>query len=327
MLAGWTKSRRLPFGSPVSAMKPGDYTWAPERAPDGAVMLIVSIPEQHAYVYRHGELIAVSTCSTGRKGHRTPTGVFTVLQKDADHVSSTYKGAKMPYMERLTWSGIALHAGNLPGYPASHGCIRLPYDFSKLLFGISHLGIAVIVADEHSQPQDIVHPGLVLASYAEAEAREKIASIGKKTLPPKRRHERGHRPAKVLISVADRKVMIFEDGHLRMTGSLTIKNPDVPVGNHTFILKSANTDRGALVWTAVGYRSSGSSGNLRQPETAVLNRLSTDPDVGAALHNLMHPGLTMVVTDQPAPDTTRSTRNFVIATHHEPEDWQSRVLR
>ena len=89
---------------------------------------------------------------TGRKGHRTPTGVFTVLQKDKDHVSSTYKGAKMPYMERLTWSGIALHAGNLPGYPASHGCIRLPLDFAHKLFSISHLGMVVILADATQNP-------------------------------------------------------------------------------------------------------------------------------------------------------------------------------
>ncbi len=74
--------------------------------------------------YRNGVRIAVSTCSTGKKGHETPTGVFTILEKDKDHHSSTYNNAPMPNMNRLTWSGVALHAGNLPGYPASHGCVR-----------------------------------------------------------------------------------------------------------------------------------------------------------------------------------------------------------
>ena len=324
---GWTKSRQVPFGTAVGQMKPGDYSWAPERSSEGAMVLIVSIPEQRAYVYRHGTLMAVATCSTGRPGHSTPAGVFTVLQKDADHVSSTYKGAKMPFMERLTWSGIALHAGNLPGYPASHGCIRLPFDFSRLLFGMSHLGIAVIVADEHSQPADVVHPGLVLAQYAEEEARAKIAEVGQKKLPPQRRHEHGHRPAKVLISAADQTVMIFEDGHLRATGRLTIKNPGRPIGSHTFILKSADAQRGVLTWTAIGYRMNGANGRMLEPETAVLDRLSTDAETSALLHQLMHPGLTMVITDDAAPETTRSPRNFVIATHHEPEDWQTRVFK
>ncbi|HUS97055.1 MAG TPA: L,D-transpeptidase [Hyphomicrobiaceae bacterium] len=324
---GWTKSRRVPFGTSLAQMKPGDYSWAPDRSTDGAMVVIVSIPEQRAYVYRHGTLMAVTTCSTGRKGHNTPAGVFTVLQKDADHVSSTYKGAKMPYMERLTWSGIALHAGNLPGYPASHGCIRLPLDFARLLFSISHLGIAVIIADEHSQPVNVVHPGLVLSSYAKEEARAKILEVSQKKLPPQRRHQHGHRPAKVLISVADRKVMIFEDGHLRAVGPLTIKNSDVPIGSHTFVLKSADAQRGVITWTAVGYHLAGSNGRLMQPETAVLDRLSTDSKTSVLVHKLMHPGLTIVITDDPAPDTTRSSRSFVIATHHEPEDWQTRVLR
>lgn len=78
---------------------------------------------QKAYVYRNGVLIGVATVSAGRPGHLTPTGVFTILQKQKEHRSTIYDGAPMPYMERLTWGGIALHAGGLPGYPESHGCV------------------------------------------------------------------------------------------------------------------------------------------------------------------------------------------------------------
>lgn len=153
----------------VDNLKPGEFTWNPEVSPTGPVAIIVSIPEQRVYVYRNGIEIAVSTCSTGKPGHETPTGVFTILQKDKNHHSSTYNNAPMPNMERLTWQGVALHAGNLPGYPASHGCVRLPMDFSAKLFGITHLGTAVIVANASSAPADVVHPGQVLSADAKAE--------------------------------------------------------------------------------------------------------------------------------------------------------------
>src|SRR5262245_31738486 len=101
------------FAEPVvvDTMKPGDFTWTPEKAPTGGMIIVVSIPDQRVYVYRDGVRIAVSTCSTGMPGHNTPTGVFTILQKDKHHHSSTYNNAPMPNMNRLTWSGIALHAG------------------------------------------------------------------------------------------------------------------------------------------------------------------------------------------------------------------------
>ena len=154
-VVGWTKPNRVAVGTPNTLMKPGDYVWDPGRSPIGEVVIIVSIPEQIVHVYRGGIEIGKATCSTGRKGHATPTGVFVVLEKDINHVSSLYKGAKMPFMERLTWRGVALHAGNLPGYPASHGCIRMPYDFAQLLFGVSHLGVAVIVANDYSEPAEL----------------------------------------------------------------------------------------------------------------------------------------------------------------------------
>lgn len=327
MLSGWTKSRRLTFGVQISQMKPGDYTWAPESSARGSVVLIVSLPEQRGYVYRGGSLIAVTTCATGRKGHRTPTGVFSVLQKDKDHVSSTYKGAKMPYMERLTWSGIALHAGNLPGYPASHGCIRLPYEFSQLLFGITHLGVAVVIADAHSEPQDVVHPGLFLPAHAEEEARMIVAKTTKKSIPPNRRHESPHRPAKVLISVADKTMTLFEDGHIRAVGPVYVKQPDRPIGNHMFVLKDAHDSRRSFVWSATSYGTGISRSDLVRSEAAVLDRITTDRKTADALHNLMHPGLVMVITDDPAPQSTRSSTSFVIATHNEPADWKTQVFR
>ena len=121
-------------------LRPGQFVWRPERAERGPVEVVVSIERQMAYVYRAGTLIGVSTVSTGRRGHSTPTGSFTILQKNRRHFSNLYNNAPMPNMQRLTWGGIALHAGALPGYPASHGCVRLPMEFSRLLFGVTSLG-------------------------------------------------------------------------------------------------------------------------------------------------------------------------------------------
>ena len=167
----------------IHQLKPGEFTWHPERSPQGPVAVVASIPEQLVHVYRNGVRIAVSTCSTGAPGHSTPTGVFTVLQKDRNHHSSTYNNAPMPNMNRLTWDGIALHAGKLPGYPASHGCIRLPTDFSAKLFEVTHIGTPVIIAGSHSDPWDLIHPGLVLGQDGEDEFADAVAKLKGRSHP------------------------------------------------------------------------------------------------------------------------------------------------
>ena len=109
------------------------------------MLLVVNVKTQRAVLFRNGVPIGATTISTGRPGYRTPTGAFTILQKQVEHYSSKYDNAPMPYMQRLTWYGVALHAGNLPGYPASHGCIRLPAGFAKLLYGVTRLGTPVVI--------------------------------------------------------------------------------------------------------------------------------------------------------------------------------------
>jgi hypothetical protein len=140
----------LPPTTPVEALKPGQWVWYADVVPQGPMLLMVSINQQKAYLYRNGVRVAVSTVSTGKKGHETPTGVFTILQKNKDHKSNLYKDSRnqpspMPYMQRLTWDGIALHSGNLPGYPASHGCVRMPDGFSRRLFGETELGMTCLL--------------------------------------------------------------------------------------------------------------------------------------------------------------------------------------
>lgn len=109
------------------------------------VRVLVSLPQQKAWVFRGAQLVAVSAVSTGRRGHETPVGRFPILQKQVHHRSNRYSNAPMPYMQRLTHYGIALHGGALPGYPASHGCIRLPHSFARRLYGLTGPGTRVTV--------------------------------------------------------------------------------------------------------------------------------------------------------------------------------------
>ena len=121
-------------------LKPGQWVWAPQIAPAGPILVYVDLGRQLATVYRNGVRIGVSTISSGRPGFETPTGVFTILEKNKEHISRKFNDAPMPYQERLTWGGVALHAGGLPGYPESHGCVHLPIAFSKILFEAMPMG-------------------------------------------------------------------------------------------------------------------------------------------------------------------------------------------
>ncbi len=131
--------------SPTEKLSAGRFEWEPEKSPSGVLAILVSLPRQMLYVYRGGVLIARSSVSSGRPGHTTPSGLFPILGKEVMHYSNLYQHAPMPWMQRLTMEGVALHAGCLPGEPASHGCIRLPGEFARRLFGITACGDPVLV--------------------------------------------------------------------------------------------------------------------------------------------------------------------------------------
>lgn len=127
---------------------------------DGILQIVVSKNRQSLAVYRDGAEIAKTRISTGKAGHTTPSGIFSILEKRRYHESNIYSGAPMPFMQRLTWSGIALHEGRVPAYPASHGCIRLPREFARSLFSMTERGIHVVVSDAPVAPMRIQHDGL-----------------------------------------------------------------------------------------------------------------------------------------------------------------------
>ncbi|GAC1577573.1 MAG: hypothetical protein NVS3B5_09720 [Sphingomicrobium sp.] len=126
-------------------LAPGQYKWANDIPPAGPTKIVISLTDQMGYVYRAGQLIGVTTVSSGKTDHETPTGIFPILGKEKIHHSKTYDNASMPYMQRLNNYGVALHGGMNPGYPASHGCVRLPMKFAARLFDLTQTGSPVII--------------------------------------------------------------------------------------------------------------------------------------------------------------------------------------
>lgn len=284
-----------PTGKPTGPLKPGEYWWNARISPAGPVVVLVSLPLQMVHVYRNGILVGRSTVSTGTQGHRTPTGVFTILEKKETHRSATYDDAPMPNMQRLTWSGVAMHSGNLPGYPASHGCIRMPYDFSTLLFSITPNGGTVVIGDNtHAQPHFAANPGVMLAPKDFTPAMLKPLAQGEYQWLPNRSPGG---PITILVSSADRTIYVYRNGQPIGRSAIEVRGS---LGNHVFTMLDGVTGaaspwapgRPARKWMSV------SGGNSSPHDLAP--RVHISPEFAGKLNDALTPGATIIVTDQPA---------------------------
>jgi lipoprotein-anchoring transpeptidase ErfK/SrfK len=285
-------------------LRAGQYEWRPDLAPQGSVVFIVSLPDQLCHVYRNGVRIGVSTCSTGKAGHRTPAGVFVILQKNKDHKSNIYNNAPMPNMQRLTWTGIALHAGNLPGYPASHGCVRLPKKFSELIFSITSLGIPVIIADAKTQPEVVVHSGFLLPAQAQAQAAAAMTEAAKLRAPKD--------VLSAVVSAADRKAIALMDGKVIWESEIDIVDPRKPFGESAFTLLGPAPEGGTYRWMA--NKLDGSSREVIGKRDEVLARIKVKKIEDQRQMLASAKGQpTLVVTDRQASLNTRTDSDFVIA--------------
>jgi L,D-transpeptidase catalytic domain len=290
-----TKGRQVaPF---TPALKAGDYVWHPEASPAGPVVVLVSLPDQLIYVYRNGVRIGRSTVSTGKQGKRTPTGVFTVLQKKVRHESSIYKGAQMPHMQRLTWTGIALHAGQLPGYPASAGCVRLPVDFAAKLYSVTGLGTTVIIADNNSRPTTTTRPGLLFSDKTGAPV------TGFKWTPEKA--PKG--PISIIVSGPDRAAYVYRNGV--EIGRAPVSGVERLSGSYVYSALGSVDVAGRRDWiSTAGFGRK--APNLKD----LAKHISTPPSFLDNVRAIITPGTTLILTNTPVNGQTESAPGFNILT-------------
>ncbi|MDC7677508.1 L,D-transpeptidase [Asticcacaulis machinosus] len=268
-------------------LKPGQWVWAPEIAPKGPLLVYVDLSKQLATIYRNGVRIGVSTVSTGKPGHETPTGVFTILQKDADHRSNIYNNAPMPFQQRLTWGGVALHAGGLPGYPESHGCVHLPYNFARELFRTTELGATVVVAGNAAHPVSTGLGEVLAPAVAETDA---LAPAGTYWAPE--RAPWG--PVTIILSRTDQQAVVLRNGVEIGRSAIQIPNQN----ESTHVLTLTKTADGQTEWIYAGIAGHTAEAGASLDE-AVRNHVNIPKDFYSKVSAILQPGTTLLVTQSP----------------------------
>ncbi len=269
----------------AAGLKPGEFVWAPELSVDGSALLVVNLATERAVLFRNGVPVAASTVSTGKEGHETPTGVFTILQKRREHYSNLYNNAPMPNMQRLTWDGIALHAGKLPGYRASHGCIRLPMEFSKLLFDVTSLGMTVVITSVPATPQTSETPDVAVTGAA--------AGAGSLDSAPFEWHpDRATEGiVSVVVSVADQRAVVFREG--AEIGSAPVR-ADHPIDGATaYVLRA--TDANGRHWLKLNLSGAGQGTEVAPGES---RRFDMPSGFRSLVSDILAPGSTIIVTPE-----------------------------
>lgn len=266
-------------------LKPGEFAWAPELSPEGPALAIVNLETQRLVLFRNGVPIAASTVSSGSPGHETPTGVFTILQKNKEHYSSTYNNAPMPNMQRLTKRGIALHAGKLPGYPASHGCVRLPHKFSALLFGATQLGMTVVITEIAAVPQNSGTPDVAIQTVGSSQ--EPLTNAAYEWHPE--RSTDG--VVSVVISLADQRAIVMRDGV--EIGSAPVRVGGEVNGAMAYVLRA--WDNSGMHWLKL--RFSGPGGAMEVTEDEGKN-FQAPASFRQAVATVLRPGSVVIVTPE-----------------------------
>ena len=295
---------------------------AAKDAAKGPLLVIISIADQRISLYDNGALVARSSVSTGVKNHPTPLGVFSVISKSRFHRSNIYSNAPMPYMQRITWSGIALHAGDLPGYPASHGCIRLTNDFAIRLFHLTKRGTRVIIAHDDIRPAEISNanlfapkPKVALASPQSSTAiqsgnatttadatdaslvsnamKQEDAKADAKVPDPAAGGAAPQKGASISVFVSRKLSKLFVRQGFAPLFDVPVKIQDgaEPMGTHVFTAMEFQNDGAAIRWTVISIPEK-SSHSQRTPaklhkgrETQTIKTVLPTPDQASAALN------------------------------------------
>jgi hypothetical protein len=327
----------------------------PEDVPKGPLQIIVSIADQRVSLFDDGTLIARSPVSTGIPGHPTPLGVFSVIGKQRWHRSNIYSAAPMPYMQRITWSGIALHAGIVPGHPASHGCIRLKNDFAIRLWHLTKRGTRVIIAHDDVQPVEITNPHLFKpkavsgspefqAATVAAAATDGSPASSAQTPETASLQVPGSAPAgsapnkivpiSVFVSRKLGKLFVRRGFSPLFDVPVKIGNPEEPLGTHVFTAMEFQNEGAAIRWTVVSIPEESpriSKGATKQREVpakqtamsvplpdkanAALDRIEIPQDAVERISELLTPASSLIVSDDGYSRETGNDTDFIVVTH------------
>ena len=325
----------------------------PEDPPKGPLQIIISITDQRVSLFDNGTLIARSSVSTGTQGHPTPLGVFSVIGKQRWHRSNIYSAAPMPYMQRITWSGIALHAGVVPGHPASHGCIRLKNDFAIRLWHLTKRGTRVIIAHDDVQPVEITNPHLFKPKAVSGSPEFQAATVAGKSISPVSNVETpettslpvpGPAPAggaakkivpiSVFVSRKLSKLFVRQGFSPLFDVPIKIENPEEPLGTHVFTAMEFQNEGAAIRWTVVSIpeefprMSTGATKEREAPakQTALsvplpdkansaLDRIEIPQDTVERISELLTPASSLIISDNGFSHETGKDTDFIVVTH------------
>jgi len=361
-----------------------------EKPPTGPLTIVVSIASQHVSLYADGAFVARGPVSTGVPGHPTPRGVFTVIQKDRYHHSNIYSGAPMPYMQRITWSGVAIHQGVLPGHPASHGCIRTSNEFALRLWGTTKLGARVIVARHDVAPAPISNPRLfTLRSEPAPELKPEPAAV-RVLAPPAvivpavertssdpagvnnpvelkgaddpatpaaepagpapidaakagadaaMLADTARKPGTVSVFVSRKTSRVYAryNNQPLFDVPVEIRDADRPIGTHVFTALDVDKDGKSMRWSVVtiptetaapraevrrGGKKSRHQREMELPEPRIsvsaseaLSRVEMPKEVIERVAEMLTPGASLLISDQPMSGETGRDTDFIILTH------------
>jgi hypothetical protein len=281
----------------------------PQETPKGPLQIIISIADQRVSLYDNGTLVARSSVSTGVRRHPTPLGVFSVVEKQRWHRSNIYSGAPMPYMQRITWSGIALHAGELPGYPASHGCIRLTNDFAIRLWQLTKRGTRVIIARQDVVPAEIANPHMFVSNTKTASGSPDSRAIA---VADSSNKTAAATPASLMSNVDTKEIAVSQVAGPALSGAapqkaipisvfvsrklsrlfvhqgftplfdvaVKIQNPEELLGTHVFTVMEPQNEGSAVRWTVVSIPERGTSADSTKERKAPKQQIiETTPSV------------------------------------------------
>jgi hypothetical protein len=232
--------------------------------------------------------------------------MFTILQKKVRHESNIYKGARMPHMQRLTWTGIAMHAGRLPGYPASHGCVRLPVDFAEKLYSITGNGTSVIITDDKFAPGETAEPGLLLSGKTGASAAIPMTA-GQFEWHPKKAPSG---PVSIILSTSDRQAYVYRDGVEIGRSAVSTGALQGDLGSQVYSALDKIDPTGRRDWMSTASFGSASPLDIKQ----VAQQVVIPPEFLEYVRAIVSPGTILIITNVRVSNQTHSESGFNILT-------------